>query len=282
MSQESKIGGDESVTKSMSKDCRKVQFESHHTPNSNITKSRISGSSDSMIDTKSSSSDQSEKFTNKKCCKSKKSESKPGTSTQGKSRELPITAPAAHGRHEVAPETSNRRSKIAPEYCFLSRVPERMKCDLNFDWQRNKYVRDECGSGIVTNNTCSNKKLVWCHTPLTMYQATIGELGRKILCGEERLYKDLFPEPPSSLALDILPPCRGYFRKYDCVKPCEEELAIRKEGKKIYRSPIERYWNPCEMFKDDSGHIRNNAAHNAYLSKAMRRRDLSCNQQPCW
>lgn len=174
--------------------------------------------------------------------------------------------------------TARSDEKLPPAQCFNQ--PIRFKgepCSYEFEWQRNKYVRDGCGSGIVPN---VKTKDTWCKTPLSMYQATIGELGRKMLCGESHMVRDLNTAPPCSMCQYVLPPCRGYYRKRDCLRPCEEDYVGHSGGQKTYRDPVERYWQPCMTEEEKSASIRNYAAHNAYLGEMIRRR--FDNTTPCW
>ncbi len=164
--------------------------------------------------------------------------------------------------------------------------PRRMKrgpCVKPPPWQGGKHVRDECGSGIVPKRLeFMPSRKVWCKTPLSMYQATIGELGRKILCREKIVPRDVKPGPPCNVCEDILPLCRGYYRKYDCLRPCEEEYTRYKSGKKVYRPRVERYWEPC-LTKDQKLQLDINgfAGQNVFLGSKMRRTH-NPNSTPCW
>lgn len=154
-------------------------------------------------------------------------------------------------------------------------------CRLPKPWQEDKYVKDECGSGIVpTKNKFQFRRTVWCRTPLTMYQATIGELGRQILCRETNVTRDIKPEPPCNVSEYILPLCRGYYRKKDCLRPCEEEYTTIKQGCKVYRDRVERYWKPC-MTKEEKISLDVNAyaPHNVALGWKIKRK---LNDEPCW
>ncbi|XKL60441.1 hypothetical protein PGB90_007498 [Kerria lacca] len=167
--------------------------------------------------------------------------------------------------------------------CFEQEERKKMEpCVTSFQWQHSKYKRDECGSGIVPLRTDfkANKK-VWCSTPLSMYQSTIGELARKILCNEVKTVRNVNSAPPCNVCEYVLPLCRGYYRKYDCIRPCEEELAVVTNGKKIYRDRVERYWHPC-LTKEEkqASNVRSYAAHNSFLGEKIRRKfnDMI----PCW
>lgn len=189
---------------------------------------------------------------------------------------------------KAQPTTYDRNIKKDTEplkaHCFSHQMSLKYEpCSYDFQWQRNKYVKDECGSGILQQiaDRESSKKKLWCKTPLSMYQSTIGELGRKILCGESRIIKDVLPAPPCNVCQYVLPPCRGYYRKYDCLRPCEEEYAGEIRGQKTYRDPVERYWQPCTSDEDEiATSIRKYAARNAYLGEKVRRR--FDNITPCW
>lgn len=169
------------------------------------------------------------------------------------------------------------------EHCFSSQMTLKYEpCSHDFQWQRNKYVQDECGSGVLQQIADEkSKKSVWYKTPLSIYQATIGELGRMLLCGNSRIVKDILPAPPCNVCQYVLPPCRGYYRKYDCLRPCEEDYVSEVRGQKTYRDPVERYWQPCTSNEDEiATSIRKYAAHNAYLGKRIRRG--FDNITPCW
>lgn len=176
---------------------------------------------------------------------------------------------------DAKPYTGRERCYDQPKHYV------RAACHDNFVWDHGKYKRDECGSGIVPKrfNFAPSRKL-WCKTPLTMYQATIGELGRQILCREKIVPRDVKPGPPCNIAEYILPPCRGYYRRYDCLRPCEEEYTSVKQGHKTYRDRVDRYWEPC-LSQDQKNHLDVNtyAGHNVYLGIRMRRKNIDL---PCW
>ncbi|KAK7592900.1 hypothetical protein V9T40_007652 [Parthenolecanium corni] len=178
------------------------------------------------------------------------------------------------------------RVEVSAKCYDVRRGRRREPCGKGIQWQHGKYVRDECGSGIVAKRLdFLPSRKIWCKTPLTMYQATIGELARKILCREKIVPRDVKPAPPNNIEEYILPPCRGYYRKYDCLRPCEEEYAYYKGGQKHYRDRVERYWEPCyskdQKYKLD---INEYAPHNAYLAKKLRRYNLRAGDMdpPCW
>ncbi|KAK7576643.1 hypothetical protein V9T40_012929 [Parthenolecanium corni] len=130
-------------------------------------------------------------------------------------------------------------------------------CKTNFKWQHAEYARDECGSGIrPLKMTFTPNRKMWCATPLSMYQSTI----------VYKLQRDVNAAPPCNVCEYSLPLCRGYYRKYDCVRPCEEELARRQNGHKVYRDRVQRYWEPSllEEQKPEKS-VRHYAQHNAYL-----------------
>lgn len=169
-------------------------------------------------------------------------------------------------------------------HCYPRRPPkERVACAKPVTWQAGQYVTDDCGSGIVPLrlNFLRNRKH-WCKTPLSMYQATIGELGRKILCREEVIQRDLKPAPPCNIEEFILPPCRGYYRKRECVRPCEDQHSYVQRGQRHYRDRVERYWQPC-MDKSEQLHLNVNefAPHNVVLGRKMRRTYGNVDI-PCW
>lgn len=167
--------------------------------------------------------------------------------------------------------------------CYPTRPGKQRPPCKELVWQNGEYVRDECGSGIVPLKlSFSNNRQYWCKTPLTMYQATIGELGRKILCRDEIIMRDIKPEPPCNIDEFILPLCRGYYRKKDCIRPCEDDHTFIQQGKKHYRSRVDRYWQPC-LTEEEKHTIDVNefAPHNVVLSKKMRRIHGAL-ENPCW
>lgn len=155
-------------------------------------------------------------------------------------------------------------------------------CKSDFKWQHAEYCRDECGSGIrPLKMTFAPNRKMWCATPLSMYQSTIGELARKILCDEFKVQRDINAAPPCNVCEYSLPLCRGYYRKYDCVRPCEEEFARRQNGHKVYRDRVQRYWEPCLMEEQKpEKSVRHYAQHNAYLGEVVRRKFQD--SVPCW
>lgn len=191
---------------------------------------------------------------------------------------------------QSAQSTTSRSSKtlsaaeIASK-CYDRKLGKKRSCTRVPKWQFAEYCRDECGSGVVAKkfDFLGSRKL-WCKTPLSLYQATVGELGRKILCREEIVPRDVKPAPPCNIDHDILPMCGGYYRKYDCLRPCEEEHAVVKSGKKQYRNLIDRYWEPCYS-KGQKFHLNINdyAPQNAVLMKKFRRSNVDgAWDVPCW
>lgn len=169
--------------------------------------------------------------------------------------------------------------------CYERKRGVKKSCTRAEQWQLGKYCRDDCGSGIVPKRfDFKPSRKLWCKTPLTLYQATVGELGRKILCREKVVPRDVRPPPPCNIAHYILPLCRGYYRKYECLRPCEEEHAVVKRGRKQYRDCIERYWEPCysnwQKFKLD---VNDYAPHNSVLMSKLRRQNTDgAVDIPCW
>ncbi|KAK7580337.1 hypothetical protein V9T40_000966 [Parthenolecanium corni] len=191
---------------------------------------------------------------------------------------------ASEGDHCSEPSRSRSQGPTLTgrERCYDQPYRKRPQpCTRAPKWQTGKYKRDECGSGIVPKRLLflPNRK-IWCKTPLSMYQATIGELGRKLLCHETIISRDVRPGPPSNIEEYILPPCRGYYRKYDCLRPCEEDFVSYKQGKKVYRDRVERYWEPC-LSQDQKHHLDINtyAHHNVALGLKVRRFNTDV---PCW
>lgn len=210
---------------------------------------------------------------------SKRSAGSGGKSPGGKSKSKKSDEGGKHydqGNRKLTPELSKKcwgqGFKVHPQAC--GKPP--------FKWQEGKYVRDECGSGMVpyTRNFHTGRS-VWCKTPLTMYQATHGELGRQILCREKMPVRDIRQAPPCNMCTNILPLCRGYYRKYECVRPCEEMYAITDDrGQKDYRDVMQRYWDPC-LTEAEKGNLDVNtfAHHNVALGMKMKRQ---LEDQPCW
>lgn len=147
-------------------------------------------------------------------------------------------------------------------------------------WQRRTHVRDDCASGVMTKRMRFQKNHeLWCKTPLSMYQSTIGDLGKKLLCREEIVVRNVFPAPPCAVAEEIQPPCCGYYRKYDCLRPCEEEFTLvnPQTGQKEYRNRLDRYWDPCPQDEGTDG--SSFAAQNAHLATKLRRQN---DGSDCW
>ena len=182
------------------------------------------------------------------------------------------------------PAEERQRPFLLPK-CYFELPKAKRSCTKIPNWQHCEYVRDECGSGIVPKRFgLKNSHPRWCKTPLSMYQATIGELGRQLLCGETVITRDINPEPPCNIHEYIMPACAGYYRRYDCIKPCEEDHIKIKDGKKIYRDRVERYWNPC-VGKHDKVRIDVNdfAPHNSVLAEKYRRSNIDGDENiPCW
>jgi hypothetical protein len=101
-----------------------------------------------------------------------------------------------------------------------------------------------------------------------------------VLCRETLVPRDIRPGPPCNVCENILRPCRGYYRKYPCVKPCEEELAIVKNKVKIYREPVKQYWDPCLTDEEKSRlNVNLYADQNVWLGRRLRRFE---DTTPCW
>lgn len=221
----------------------------------------------------------SEKQSSGACGTSKKHSSGAG----GASEKGACGASGTPKKHSKSPSNSQCPTLTGRERCYD--VPRRRRpqpCTIGPKWQTGKYKRDICGSGIepAKFDFLATRRRLWCKTPLSMYQATIGELGRKLLCREAYIPRDVWPGPPSNIEEYILPPCRGYYRKYDCLRPCEEDFAVCKQGKKVYRDRVQRYWEPC-LTKEQKHILDINtfAHHNAALGLKVRRFNLEI---PCW
>ncbi len=176
------------------------------------------------------------------------------------------------------PKCESASAKV--ELCHPQPVVRKpRRCFPPKKWQHGVHARDECGSGIVAKRLgVTQSRNLWCKTPLTMYQATIGELGRKILCREKILQRDVNSAPPCNVCEFILPPCRGYYRKYDCLRPCEEEAVVYEKGRKRYRDRVARYWNPCTALGTHTD-INTYAPHNVFLGSRVARK---AGNVPCW
>lgn len=119
-------------------------------------------------------------------------------------------------------------------------------------YKAGEFRRDEQGEGILPFMECPQKRSTHtqvksrdCSFPLTVYQTTIGELARRYLCGEEKMERNVIAEPPCNFCEFIEPPCRGYYRRHECIRPQEEECIEYAGGERIYRNRIDRYWQPC-------------------------------------
>lgn len=208
-------------------------------------------------------------------CKKPKSKSRSSVKSQKSQTDMESTS-ICTGRSGNKPITDKIEAK-----CYeVKRGITRQPC-VSKIWQTGKHCRDDCGSGIVAKRfDIKVSRRHWCKTPLSMYQATVGELGRQILCREKLVTRDVKPEPPCNVCEYILPPCGGYYRRYDCLRPCEEDYAFIKAGKKCYRDRVERYWEPCvtvgQKYKLD---VNDYGPHNVALGLKLRRKN---NETPCW
>ncbi len=203
---------------------------------------------------------------------------------ESKRSSSPKSAKSESKKKHATTETNESRAErsVLNSKCYFQ-LPRARKnaCTKEHRWYHEKYVKDDCGSGVVPlKHTYSISRKDWCKTPLSMYQATIGELGRKLLCKEEIVPRDVWPGPPCNIEEYILPRCYGYYRKYECVRPCHSEhVYLSKEGK--VRDRVERYWNPClteeQKVKID---INEFAPQNAFLGQRLRRTHID--GDPCW
>lgn len=212
------------------------------------------------------------------------SDSRRDSKTRGSS-ECASNRVCQSGRQSPASKKSNRAERISPievaARCYDVERPRKGYTCRTIEWQSGKYVSDECGSGIMPQIfDKSLRKAQWCKTPLSMYQATIGDLGHKMLCGKEKIFRDIKPAPPCNVCEYVLPPCRGYYRKRDCLRSCEEEHAYIKGGVKVYRDAVKRHWEPCTLpeqkFTVDANEY---APINAALALRLTRQEMDV---PCW
>lgn len=205
------------------------------------------------------------------CRKSKQSEFRSDEAVKGSSE----GTPEYDCNLDEGPTSNDSR------ICYPQPPPKRRPPCLNItQWQRRTHVRDQCGSGVGPKRLHSKlNHQLWCQTPMTMYQATIGDLAKKLLCREEVVVRNVFPEPPCALTEDIQPPCYGYYRKYDCLRPCEDEYATVNPltGKKEYRNRLDRYWDPCPQ--EDITDLNSYAPQNANMAAKFRRRN---DDSSCW
>lgn len=178
-------------------------------------------------------------------------------------------------------QKESKRSIINSKCYFKFLRPRKRICTKIHLWQHGQYQRDECGSGIVPlQQSFRNNQKRWCKAPLSTYQATIGDLGRQLLCKETMLSKKIVRPPPCNVDEYILPKCFGYNRKYKCEPPCEVEHTIMKNGIRRARDHVDRYWNPCLTREERiTLDVNEFAPHNAYLMKKLHRNH--CNVS-CW
>ncbi|XKL62698.1 hypothetical protein PGB90_002531 [Kerria lacca] len=184
------------------------------------------------------------------------------------------------GQSIKSPRKRPSREEVAAK-CSKPKPPKRVvSCKVKEPyWQHGKYVQDDCGSGIIPLRlTFNSSRPKWCKTPLTSYQAIHGELGRKILCGEEEITRTINPGPPCNLCEIVMPLCRGYYRKYDCdVSPCEKDLLYRTRRSKLLNK-VERYWEPCMTIKERLDVNRFAPQNMALALKFMKK----SNSKDCW
>ncbi len=195
-----------------------------------------------------------------------------------------VSAAPAVSAKNGKPTKSDRRRGERPsreeiaEKCYDTLPGRRIvPCDSKEAfWRHGKYVQDDCGSGIVPHQKLdfySNRR-IWCSTPLTTYQASHGELGRKILCGEELISRRINPGPPCNVCEIVLPLCRGYYRKYECdFSPCERDYQVFKGGRTRPRTKVERYWEPCLSLKERSD-VNKFAPQNVALAEELKKNAL--------
>lgn len=175
------------------------------------------------------------------------------------------------------PDYARKKNEDMIAKCYPPHPRRRMEvCKTPPPWQNGKYIRDDCGSGIIPNRMTYNaSRQNWCRTPLTSYQASHGELARQILCGEKVIERSIESGPPCNVCEYVLPLCRGYYRKYECEKaPCEEEYWSYK---KRPRDKVEKYWEPCASTYERID-VNNFAPHNVALGSHLKKRDRTT----CW
>ncbi len=210
---------------------------------------------------------------------------KPRNSLSAGNNRSSVSSSVVESVEQKTDEGSRYKSDFSKKAkCFDEASKQKFRpCNKVFEWQHSKYVKDECGSGIAPLKTDfkRNRNKAWCSTPLSMYQATIGDFARQILCNEYKWKRDVKSIPPCNICEYVLPPCREYYRKYDCLKPCEEDHVALKNGQREYRDHVERYWQPCviedSQIKDNARHY---APHNSYLGDTVRRKFQD--STPCW
>lgn len=176
----------------------------------------------------------------------------------------------------TAAAASKEQSRGRSDFCYpvARATTSSARCKDDFVWQTGRYVKDECGSGIVPRRVdTADPRRLWCKTPLTMYQSTIGELARRMLCNEVVVPKRVNDAPPCNLCERVMPMCKGYYRKYECRRSCEEEHAVLKNGQKVYRDAIQQYWKPCLTTEERRAYdLSKDADHNVYLAKKLKRK----------
>lgn len=190
--------------------------------------------------------------------------------SEAKIRHKKSTRSATSSANKKSAKASNKSNLCYP---LPRKVPSTARCKDDFVWQTAKYVKDECGSGIVPLRLdVSDPRRIWCKTPLTMYQSTIGELARRMLCNEIVVGKRVNVGPPCNLCEYVMPMCKGYYRKYECRRNCEEKHAVVKNGTKVYRDAIQQYWMPCLTTEEKREYdLSKDADHNVYLGKKLKR-----------
>lgn len=183
--------------------------------------------------------------------------------------------------NEPTPTTDPSRDPQTREDIMMKCYPPRPRrrvevCQEQPFWQSAEYVRDECGSGIMPHRVdYQSSRRQWCRTPLTSYQASHGELGRQILCGEQVIQRTIESGPPCNICEYVLPLCRGYYRKYECEKPpCEQEYWSYK---KRPRDKVEKYWEPCQSSMERSD-VNKFAPQNVALATHLRQKG----KPTCW
>lgn len=124
--------------------------------------------------------------------------------------------------------------------CCMNMVPRRVvsKCKDRYEWQHGKYEEDLFNSQVIPKCHADifHKKL--CQIPLSIYQSSICELGRKLLFGEMAMPRNKISPLPCYICESILLPYHGYYRKYEILPVCKDQYMCTKDGKKQYRSKM--------------------------------------------
>lgn len=123
---------------------------------------------------------------------------------------------------------------------------------------------DDRGCGIKSDE-CKEAELRRCCTPQTEYMRMHGEMAKQLLCGQWNFPMKIKSEPPCNICEKVMPPCRGYYREYECPMPIDP-----RTGRQRLKS--DQYWKPCQEIEFMDEYRRYMSVPNNGLIKKLRRK----------